>query len=498
MNLQDTIQSIQQSLKVDYARPAPLLVDKYRKCLADSSSALDYLQITRGFNAETLENFKIGYDPERDAITIPVYKRGELINIRYRYLNPSAPAKYTSEKGCEVWIYNEDGIARGKSKGGILVTEGEFDCMSAWQAGFKNVVSPASGKDSYGIWLELLDTIPKVYIAYDNDRPGKQASLDLAERVGTDKSYEVLYPEGIKDANDYFKAHSSTEYRDLIKNAKPFYKHKYKDLGSVIEELKLKGDSRMMLDLVPFTKFGNDFMAVVSGDAGLGKTTYVMNLANELATRGIPCLVLPFERGIKTVGTRFLQIKFNKTEDELIAFDDADWDKHIPEIINLPLYFSLPDRKDIKQTILKAKRLFGVKVVLIDHLDYNIIDTNNEVSEMKRVLLEWKNELCIENELMFFVVHHIKKPEGSVTVKRKPRKEDLKGGSSSYQIPEVVILLSEPDSGLIEVDVVKNKNDGGGSKIYEFKKSTGVIGRTLPEVEKPKTAQQRLDDEWKT
>lgn len=254
----------------------------------------------------------------------------------------------------------------------------------------------------------------------------------------------------------------------------------------------------MMFDLVPFTKFGTDFMALVSGDAGLGKTTYVMNLANELSSRGIPCLVLPFERGIKTVGTRFLQIKFNKTEDELIAFDDGDWAKYIPDIINLPLYFSLPDRKDIKQTILKAKRLFGVKVILIDHLDYNIIDSNNEVSEMKRVLLEWKNELCIENDLLFFIVHHIRKPESSGTVKRKPKKEDLKGGSSSYQIPEVVILLSEPENGLIEVDVVKNKNDQGGSKIYNFKKSTGVISRAAPEVEKPKTAQQRLNDEWKT
>ena len=80
--------------------------------------------------------------------------------------------KYTQEKGCEVWIYNEDGISRGQSKGGVLITEGEFDCMSAWQAGFKNVISPASGKDSYGVWIELLDSIPKVYIAYDNDKAG--------------------------------------------------------------------------------------------------------------------------------------------------------------------------------------------------------------------------------------------------------------------------------------------------------------------------------------
>ena len=494
MSLESRIQSIQQTLNVNYVKPDTKLVEQYVANLGSNNTASDYLHVRRGFTDETISNFKLGYDPVRDAITIPVYKRGELINIRYRHLNPKATAKYTQEKGCEVWIYNEDGISKGQSKGGILITEGEFDCMSAWQAGFKNVISPASGKDSYGIWLELIDTIPRVYIAYDNDRPGKSSSLELAERIGTDKSFEVLYPEDIKDANDYFKVHTYEEYRKLIIDARPFYKHKYKDLGSVIDEIKIKGDSRMSLDLIPYTKFGTDNMIMVSGDKGIGKTTYAMNIANELMNRNISTLVLPFERGIKTVGKRFLQIIFNKTEDEIIAFDESDWAKNIQEIINLPLYFSLPEKDDIKETILKAKRLFGVKVVIIDHLDYNIIGTDNEVSMMKKVLLEWKNELCINNDLIMVVVHHIKKPEGVGTVKRKPKKEDLKGGSSAYQIPEVVIMLSEPERGKIEVDVVENKNEDKGSKIYEYKNSTGKIGKELSDQDKRSPSQKALDE----
>ena len=103
-----------------------------------------------------------------------------------------ATAKYTQEKGCEIWLFNEDGIQKDNQRV-VYSLWREFDCMSAWQSGFKNVISPASGKDSYGIWLELLDTIPKVYISYDNDKPGKSASLDFSERVGTEKSFEILY-----------------------------------------------------------------------------------------------------------------------------------------------------------------------------------------------------------------------------------------------------------------------------------------------------------------
>src|SRR3990167_7626173 len=168
MSLEDKIVSIRESLKQNYVRPEPLLVDKYSQCLATSNTALDYLHIGRGLSTETIENFKLGYDSARNAISIPVYRRGELINIRYRHLNPNATSKYTQEKGCEVWIYNEDGIEKGRGKGGVLIVEGEFDCMSVWQSGIKNVISPASGKDSYGVWLELVDTIHKVFISYDN------------------------------------------------------------------------------------------------------------------------------------------------------------------------------------------------------------------------------------------------------------------------------------------------------------------------------------------
>jgi hypothetical protein len=305
----------------------------------------------------------------------------------------------------------------------------------------------------------------------------------------------VLYPDGTKDANDYFKIYSPDEYKTLIRNALPFYKHKFKDLSSVIQEMKIKGENRLTLDTVPFIKFKADWMVMVSGDSNVGKSTYVMNIANELANKGIPTLILPFERGIKDVGGRFIQVRCDRTEDELIAFDDDDWEKIIPDLINLPLYFSMPSKESIKEFVLKAKRFFGIRVVIIDHLDYNLASgTNNEVAEMKKLLTEWKNELCIDNELIFIVVHHIKKPEGVGLAKRKPKKEDLKGGSTVYQVPEGVIMLSEPEKGKLEVEVVKNKGEEG-SKIYDFKKNTGRMG-TEVKLEDKRSATQKAFDEF--
>lgn len=485
--LHEKILSLKDSVGGSYTKPDHARVAQMQEDLKNSPKALDYLQITRGLNPETIANFKLGYDKEKDAISIPVYKRGELINLRYRYLNPEAKAKYTQEKGCEVWLYNEDGIAKGQAKGGVLIVEGEIDCMSAWQAGFKNVISPASGKDSYGVWLELLDTIPKVYISYDNDKPGKQAAKEIAEKVGNEKCYEVQYPESIKDANEFFQKHTVEDYKNLIRDARPFYKYKFAGVRDVIENLREKVENVLKINCVPFVEFEEDWITVLSGDSNIGKTSFSLNIINELANRKIPSLVFPIERGINDCVKRFLQVRYGKTKQGVRDISDTEWDtKIIPDVTSLPVYFSMPTVDDLEETVKKAKRYFDVKVVVVDHLDLLVrnMDSKNLNADTSRTVQMFKR-LAQEYKIIFILVHHIKKPENSSGIAKKPRKEDLKGTAALYQDPEAVIMLSAPEVDLtqIEVDIIKNKGLMG-SKIYHFNVETGVVGGDITQAVK--------------
>lgn len=272
MPKQDIIQSLRQQLNVTYAKPDPSRVDILINNLKNNQIALNYLKITRGFTDETIKHFKLGYSKDKDAISIPVFKNNELINIKYRLLN-SKTIKYIQEKDCEIWLFNEEGIDIGKKKGGVMITEGEFDCMSVWQSGIKNVVSPASGKDSYGMWIELIDNIPKAYICYDNDSAGKKSSKEMAERLGVDKSYEIQYPEGIKDANEYFKEHTPEEFRELVKEARPFYKYVFKTLGDVLSNLRNPQNSKDILSskFIPDVKLRKQFLINIAARTGQGK-----------------------------------------------------------------------------------------------------------------------------------------------------------------------------------------------------------------------------------
>lgn len=489
-NTHDKIQSIRETLAGGYKKPDPHLVDVFIESMRGHPQALEYLH-GRGLSEETIKYFKLGYDKDKNAITIPVYKKGELVNIRYRYLNPESRMKYSQEKGCEVWLYHDEGISIGLEKGGVLIVEGEFDLMSAWQAGFKNVISPASGKDSYGPWIELIDPIKKVYIAYDNDKPGKAAGYDLAGRIGIDKSFEVCYGEGFKDANEYFLKHDAKDFKELLKKGKPYYKYKFQGVGDIIESMMNERDDLLSLDTIPFVKFEEDWVAVISGDSNIGKTTYVMNVAEELTRKDIPTLVLPFERGVKSVGQRFIQIKYEKQKEDFSLLDPSDWEKMKDECVDMPLYFSMPKVSEIEDTIARSKRLFNIKFVIVDHLDY-FISGNDKVAKQADMMMQFKT-MAQEHSVIFLVVHHISKPKSKK--RRRPTKEDLKGASDIYQIAEVVALLHQPDTGEVEVIIDKNKGPMG-FRIFKADMSTGKFHPMNEETVAVATPYADDDDDW--
>jgi archaellum biogenesis ATPase FlaH len=478
INIRDKIKSLRETVGVEYKRPDPSKIETLMDCLWGCSKALEYLHLERGLTDDTIKHFNLGYDYDKNAIAIPIYKKIEgkdvLINIKYRFLEPDK-IKYTSEKGAETWIYNEEGIHRGVEKKSILIVEGEFDLMSAWQSGIKSVVSPASGKDSYGVWVEMLDNIQTVYIAYDNDKAGQSTSVKLADRLGTDKCFEIKYPEGIKDANEFFKKNTREQFKDLIKTAKPYYTYQYKGLGEIINSLRFNSSETIKTKFIPNVDIEKDWLIVVSGRTNAGKTSYTMNMADEFSKQNIPTLIFPFERGIESVGKRFLQVKFDKTINDFQMMSEEEWKPIVEESIDVPIYFSTPKKEDIVETIIKAKRLFNTRIVIIDHLDYIVRHVaGNREAEISNTLQDLKR-VAEENGIIMIVVSHIRKiDQAGAELQRKAGIEDLKGSASLYQDPECVVLLDGDGETEMEVRVVKNKGPMG-SKMFRFTPNTGRL-----------------------
>lgn len=460
-----------------YIRPSVEHMERLKQNLFATEHALSYLRVDRGFAEDTIKYFSLGYDFDKDAIAIPVYKNNELINIRYRYLNPKEKqGKYSQEKDCEVWLYHEQGIDTGLKKGAVLVVEGEFDCMSAWQAGIKNVVSPASGKDSYGVWLELLDPIPSVYIAYDNDKAGKDASYKFAERIGIEKCKEISYPEGIKDANDFFKIHTRLDFIELYKEARPFYSRRYNGLIDVINLLREDSVEKLEIDILPDVKLTTDHLVTMAGSTNAGKTTYALNLAKKLVEKGIPTLVLPYERGIQVVGSRFLQLFLEKSEEQMKSMDIDEWRKTAKKVIDTPIYFSVPKVEELEEVITKARKILGIKAVIVDHLDYMVRGgIGTEESRIREAMHKIKSVAIAQQIMMFVVTHTRRVHQAGAEGHKKPTMHDIRGSTAVEQDSETVVILDKIDDSTLEVDVQKNKGKMN-CKLYNIDYTTGLIG----------------------
>lgn len=478
MTLQEKILSIRETVGVSYSKPPKEKLDKFRDELKNSQVAQDYLEKHRGLSKDTVDHFKLGYDSERNAIAIPVFKRDELVNIKYRFIDPNE-SRYSSEKNAESWMFNDNGVDKAKERGAVLICEGQFDLMSIWQVGITNVISSSSGKDAYGSWIELLDNIPKIYIALDNDKGGRESARKIAERLGVEKCMEVVYPEGIKDANEYFKKHTKDEFKELLRKARPFYTYQFKGVGDVINSLRDKKDDTISVELLPLVKIEKDWLLILSGKSNAGKTSIALNMANELVNKDIPTLILPFERGIETVGKRFLQVRFDKTIQQFLDLSSSEWDNITNDCLDLPLYFAMPKKDDVVATILKSKRIFGTKVVIVDHLDYLVRHTSgSKEAEIGNTLQELKR-IAEEHGIIMLIVTHIRKIEQAGSMcKRKPGIEDLKGSSSLYQDPECVAMITAEQEGTIKVDIVKNKGEMT-SKEYNFNVATGKASSGL-------------------
>lgn len=477
MSLTDNIKSLRETINKDYEKPDEALVQEYKDNLNLTSEALKYLKEERGLDDATIEHFNLGYNSSFDAISIPIYKNKELINIKYRLLNPGDRPKYLGEKGAEPWVYNEEGLAEAQDKGGLLIVEGEFDLMSAWQAGITNVISPSSGKDSYGLWIELVDEIPKVYISYDNDSAGKEASVKLANRIGIDKSYEVSYGD-VKDANDFFKEHTRDDFIQLLTKAVPYHSYQFKGLGDIINFMRQGKSTTIETELIPNVKIEKDWLMMISGKTNVGKTAYILNIAEDVASQGIPVLIMPFERGIESVGKRFLQVKFDKTYEDFSFLNEGEWKNVIDDCVNTPIYFSVPKKEDVVETIIKSHRLFDTRFVIVDHLDYMIRHGNsNKEAEISNTLHTLKR-VAEDYGIVIALVTHIRKIDGYGSNESKtPGMEDMKGSSSLYQDSECVVMLVGSGEGTLDVNIVKNKGPMG-SRLFDFNVSTGRLTNT--------------------
>lgn len=487
-----------QMLKEASAKPLDeSLVTKYQYELDRNQEALDYLY-SRGFEYETIRKFRLGYVEEsgRHWITIPHFSEGQLWNIKYRNIHAvDKENRFKRMPGQPTVLYNIDNI--DFEKNGIMLVESETDCISAVQLGITNTVALTAGADTFKPeWLAVFSQFSKIYLLLNTDEAGKSGTDKIAKKIGLKKVRIVELDQN--DVNDYLKEGGThQDLRLKISKGKQIQLEDIKTAETLVNELDewltgsdsvLKGLSTgyPVLDNVTRGAKPGDVI-VLSGDSGIGKTTFANNVIDSMLRDDKSVLCFYLEGQVSYYFARMIGAYLGIPFTELNKFPD-DWQAIKEDASKLKLHVfagdpSELDEKNIFEFIKGAVELYDIDIILIDNLQ--LVLKREDVKLEAEFVTRLKNSVVGMN-VPCVLISHIRKPERSVS--KSLTMHDLKGSSTIYQAADQVWLLQPtPDCYFLTI----GKNRMGLSNVdikFQFNAEIGSFIETDQPAPEKKTS----------
>jgi len=319
--------------------------------------ALEYLQTVRGITPETAKNMRLGFsqgtkghlgeadEHARDAgwICFPRIVGDKIVAVKMRSIVTKAFVQIANMDPKA--LYNVETI---NALSAVFVTEGEFDTCIMEQAGFNAVSIPNASTKITPEWKVALKRAAFVVLAGDNDgKVGSEKMNQLLRELG-ENTYLLLWPDGCKDANDYFR---NICHRDVA-----VFQQKVNELVEIARTTPVEGFTSLLQRLrtsvgtdgendpfrLHFSIPALDRMAYVTADAGYvifystysgtGKSVLVTQIILEEAQRGDAVVVYSPELSgtaylalvaAQTLPDRNINRSLVVTQDDYIATADA-------------------------------------------------------------------------------------------------------------------------------------------------------------------------------
>lgn len=423
----------------------------YTSFFLQANKAIGKTAYHRGLTLETINRFKLGYvaewkhpkapkAPASPRLIIPISKHSYLARDTRAELAPEQ-AKYAKSKVGKVRIFNSRALYEAQKP--VFVVEGELDALSIIDVGGEAVaLGSTANKRALLTMLESQKPAQPLIIAMDNDDAGSKTNRELTEGLERLKIpfYRIDVAQPYKDANEALNADRDA-FTAAVEQAENI---EAETLEAEREQLRREAVAFSLPDFLKnieeskraafiptgFAPLDNLLdgglyagLYVVGAISSLGKTTFCLQIADQIAQAGHDVLVFSLEmarneliaksvsrltlirdleennstanakttRGILT-GTRYAD--YNQTERELIARSIADYGTYAQ---NLYITEGIGNVgvEEIRDKVEKHIKLTGkAPVIVIDYLqiiaptDVRATDkqnTDKAVLELKRL-----------------------------------------------------------------------------------------------------------------
>ena len=395
----------------------------------------------RGISKETADKAKLfsadkwfaRLNKTADCIGFPYYRDGALVAAKYR----SFPEKdFTQDSGGAHDFFGIDSVDTTKP---LIIVEGEIDALTLMEAGIPNAVSVPSGapikvadgkvlpsedkKFAY-VWnaRSVIEAVPYVILATDQDGPGQALAEELARRIGKEKCRVAKFD--AKDLNDIFTdptREGSKSVQEVIDKASPYPVSGLSDAGTYedrINDLFNKGTGKgystgyASVDSIYTVAPGQ--LTVVTGYPSSGKSNFIDQVMVNLAkTSDWKFAVCSFENQPEIHITRLMEIytgkRFFDGKDRMTQHDRDQAFAWVKE--HFLFIDSQGEEPNTLDSILERARVavkrMGVRGLVID--PYNYIDLNRDnATETEAIsnMLTRVQKFCKAHDCHTFFIAH--------------------------------------------------------------------------------------------
>ena len=438
----------------------------------------------RGISEQTCEKFKC-------------YRDGS--SLRFYYFSSDGALQGAKLKGkdktftCEGKVNSLYGMQLFRHKTTnrqrkIVITEGEMDCLSVWEAQPNwDVVSIPNGaqaaKKAIQNNYEWLNHYDKIVLFFDNDEAGQKAAIDCAQVLPPGKVY-IGALEDYKDASDALQAGDSESIRAVCN-----YGHELYQPDGII-------DGKTLLDLVtkpsqpcdheyPFSglqklthgvRYGE--LVTITAATGAGKSSFCRELCTHFLQNGERVGYLALEESNRRTALGLMSSACGKPfhigEHERSTLQDA-YDQTLATW-NLYLYdgFGSYDPDVIYNRIDYLANGLDCRIIFLDHLSILLSGLDGDERRMIDTTMTKLRSLVERTGIALFLVSHLRRTQTDHNHEEGARVTigQLRGSASIAQLSDGVIALernqqSGSDDASTTLRVLKNRYSG----------ETGIAGQ---------------------
>lgn len=342
----------------------------------------------------------------------------------------------------------------------VIITEGQLDAMSVWEAGYRNVVSVPSGSNNL-TWIDhcwdWLQDVVEFIVWADNDPPGRKMAHELQVRLGKYKTKVIIHER--KDANEVLCLEGKEAVLEFIINAIRQTPAGIINMSQVdYVGVKNKVDEGIPTGFYQLDSTIEDLqpeqVTVLVGRNGEGKSTVVSQMICNSINNKIPVFLYSGEMSTQrilnwlfrqAIGNDKEYLEFVETKYRLKADIKPRALKALRQWA-ADLFFTFDksvanvreNTSDLFEVMSIAARRYGCKLFIIDNLMSALEDTADSINADQSNFVQRCKDFAENYHVHLILVTHPNKAKGRG---EKLEKEDISGSNNIPNKADIIISI---------------------------------------------------------